>query len=167
MLKTTMSSKQLRGICLVVIAFGCNTFAYSQSATFSHSSRTVYKCDSAGKISYSDEPCQGAKKLDVQPSRGFNRSTGRELIGADVGRERQREVFAEAVKPLTGMTSEQFAIHSRRMQLESNARSECQALDRQLSIAEQEEKAAVGGARMDSVRRELFVMRKRSRDLRC
>lgn len=67
--------------------------------------RTVYKCSINGKVVYTDDPCLGAQKVDVEPTRGLNKSTGRELSGADVSRERRRETFAEGVKPITGMTA--------------------------------------------------------------
>lgn len=34
------------------------------------SSRTVFKCEVAGKVVYSDTPCLGASKVDVEPTRG-------------------------------------------------------------------------------------------------
>jgi hypothetical protein len=47
-------------------------------------SRTAFKCEVAGKVVYSDSPCLGAQKIDVEPTRGLNKSTGRKLIGYDV-----------------------------------------------------------------------------------
>jgi hypothetical protein len=58
----------------------------------------VFKCENGGKTFYSDSPCLGAKKIDVEPTRGLNKSTGSERTGKDVSREMQREQFAEAVK---------------------------------------------------------------------
>ena len=82
--------------------------AFAQS-TLPPTSRTVYKCNEKGKTVYSDAPCLGATKVDVEPTRGFNKDTGREIIGTDVRREQHRELMADAFKPLTGLTAEQCA----------------------------------------------------------
>ena len=89
---------------IAVFAFGYSVSAHSQTGTFPYPSRMVYKCEVAGKVVYSGEPCQGARKLDIAPSRGLNKSTGRELTGSDVTREKHREMTGEALKPLTGKT---------------------------------------------------------------
>jgi hypothetical protein len=128
--------------------------------------RNVYKCEVGGKITYSDDPCEGAKRLQVEPSRGLNKSTGRELLGKDVAEERRREQLAEAVKPLTGMTVEQFGAETRRTNLSSAAKRECALLDRDLPALERRESLATGESK-DEVQRKLFDMRKRFRELRC
>lgn len=58
-------------------------------------SRTVYRCEDGNKVLYSDSPCLSAKKVDVEPTRGLNKSTGREQIGQDVRREKHNEQMAE------------------------------------------------------------------------
>lgn len=65
-------------------------------------SRTVYKCEVGGKVHYSDSPCVGAQKVDVTPTRGMNKSAGRQLTGSDVRREVFREQLSDAVRPITG-----------------------------------------------------------------
>lgn len=129
--------------------------------------RTVYKCEDGKKIYYSDSPCVGATKVDVTPTRGLNKSTGKEAVGADVRREQTREQIAEAVRPLTGMSSQQFDRSGRRMKLSADAQQECRRLDRTLPLAEQAERAAQGSPALKSAQVRLFNLRKRFRDIRC
>lgn len=55
------------------------------------------------KMVYSDSPCLGAQKIDVEGTRGLSKSSGCEQVGNDVRREQHRETFADAIRPLTGM----------------------------------------------------------------
>jgi hypothetical protein len=80
-------------------------------------SRTMYKCKVNGTTTYSDMPCLGAEKLEVEPTRGVSKLSGSERIGSDVSRERWREGLAEAVRPITGMDAKQFATFGRCNQL--------------------------------------------------
>ena len=102
-------------------------------------SRTVYKCIVAGKSVYSDAPCLGAQRIDVEPTRGLDASSGRAQVGADVARERQREALADALKPLTGMNAKQMDTFGRRTKLAADAQRECGALDGAVSDAERDE----------------------------
>jgi hypothetical protein len=130
-------------------------------------SRTVYKCTANGKTHYSDAPCLGAQKVDVEPTRGLNRLSDRERTGADVQRERQREMFAEAVRPITGMSNEQFDRAARRSRLPPEQQKLCQQLDRQLPTAEQKERLAHDATERTAAQSELFHLRKTYRDSRC
>ena len=129
-------------------------------------SRTVFKCDVAGKTVYSDSPCLGAQKINIEPTRGLNKSSGRELIGADVRRELQREMFTDAVRPITGMDAKQFETRGRRMKLTPEAQRECQHLDSQISVAEKEETLAKQPLLAD-IQEQLFRKRNRFRELGC
>jgi hypothetical protein len=44
---------------------------------------------------FSDEPCVGARRIDVEPTRGFDKITGRERIGRDVEREKRPEALVK------------------------------------------------------------------------
>src|SRR5665213_1158417 len=66
-------------------------------------SRTVYKCTDGGRVTYSDAPCLGAKKLEIEPTRGLNQVSGKERVGPDVRQELQHEQLVNAVKPVTGL----------------------------------------------------------------
>ena len=114
-------------------------FSFAQ-ITMPAPSHTVFKCQVAGKVVYSDSPCFGAQKIDVEPTRSLNKSTGRELLGSDAIQEKQREAIAIAIKPITGMDAKQFGAFGRRMNLTSEAQKECKRPDVKNPIAEQEEK---------------------------
>lgn len=129
-------------------------------------SRTMYKCKVNGTTTYSDTPCLGATRLEIEPSRGVSKLSGKERLGNDVVNERHREMLAEAIRPLSGMDAKQYATFSRRYQLPSSAQRECRALDQELPLVEQEEKHAAQSALRD-VQMRLFVMRKRFQELGC
>ena len=130
-------------------------------------SRTVYKCEDGKKVYYSDSPCLGATKVDVTPTRGLNKSTGRELVGADVRHEQTREQFADAIRPMTGMSPQQLDKFGRRLQLTGDAQRQCRELDRELLQAEQAKRSAQDPTQVKSVQVRLFALRKQYRELRC
>jgi hypothetical protein len=129
-------------------------------------SRTVYKCNMAGKIVYSDDPCKGAEKLEIEPTRGIDSASGRKAVGADVQREKYREIMADALKPLTGMDAKQLDSHGRRQKLPKAAQHECGNLDRAIVAAERQEAQVAGKDRVE-VQDRLFQQRQRFRELRC
>ncbi|MGO4476131.1 hypothetical protein AB4Z32_07730 [Massilia sp. 2TAF26] len=152
-------------ICL----FGTYTLSTATGAsaqTLHAPSRTLYKCKEQGKLTYSDSPCLGAEKLEVEPTRGVNKLSGEKRVGPDVRRELEREMFAEMVRPLTGMSNKQFEVEVRRVKLPWVAQQECRRLDQDLVTTENEEKRAAQNALRD-VQARLFLMRQRFRELRC
>lgn len=136
------------------------------TTSLSAPSRTVYKCNVNGNVAYSDEPCLGAERLTIQPTRGLNKSTGRELTGTDVSRERQHEAFVDAVKPLTGMNEDQFDTFARRQRLAPRAKAECIGLARAIAAAEADERTT-NGPSLAAVQRELYSRRKQFKELGC
>lgn len=148
--------------------------ASSHAQPLPPASRTVFKCDLNGKVSYSDAPCPGAQRIEVQPTRGLNKSTGTERVGSDVQQERFHEAFAEGLKPITGMTPEQLKKAGQRAQLAPQAQHECSQLDRALPAAEKEEAALLRQARSEArdtglkqAQTRLLLQRQRARELRC
>ena len=129
-------------------------------------SRTLFKCQDKGKIIYSDSPCLGAEKLEVEPARGVNKLSGKTRTGPDVQNEIHREMMAEAIRPLTGLSAKQFEVEVRRYKLPGAAQQECRRLDQDLASTELEEKHTAQNALRD-VQARLFVMRQRFRELRC
>ena len=129
-------------------------------------SRTVYKCEIDGRTLYADAPCLGAVKVDVEPTRGMNKSTGKERIGKDVQREHLDEGLAEVMKPLTGMDAKQSATFERRLKLAPEARLERSRLDRALAVREAEEATAQQSERIAAQQR-LFEARARFHALEC
>jgi hypothetical protein len=129
-------------------------------------SRTMYKCTENKVVSYSDKPCLGAERLVVVPTRGVNKLSGKERIGPDVQAEHRREMFAEAIRPLTGMTPAQFEVQRHCYRLGSAAQAECRQLDPILLQTEAAEAAADKSAR-PAVQQHLFILRKRYTELGC
>ena len=73
----------------LAIAVACIAVSVNaQAPKLPNPSRTVFKCQVAGKVVYSDDPCLGAQRIDVQPTRGLDKSSGRQKSGADVDREK-------------------------------------------------------------------------------
>lgn len=129
-------------------------------------SRTVYRCDDGNKVLYSDTPCLGAKKVDVEPTRGLNKSTGREQIGQDVRREKHNEQMAEALRPIFNETPEQRATRLKRFKLAPSAKAECARLDAEMPQLEAKERSAKGET-LGTVQRELLASRTRFQKLGC
>jgi len=129
-------------------------------------SRTMYKCTVNKVTAYSDKPCLGAERLTVTPTRGVNKLSGTERIGKDVQDERIREMWADAFRPISGMTREEYDVFRRRHQLSAGAQQECRRLDPSLLQLEAMEKAADKAAKA-TVQRDLFILRQRFTELRC
>lgn len=138
----------------------------AQSSTLSKPARTVYKCNINGKVAYSDDPCVGAQRIDVEPTRGLNKTTGSEVTGKDVSLEKQREQFADVVKPLTGLTPKQLEVQTRRYNLSPENNAECNKLDVSIAENEAQERTAQANAK-PPIQHSLFVQRKRFRELKC
>jgi hypothetical protein len=143
----------------------CST-ALAQPSTLPQPTRTVFKCEVNGNVVYSDEPCVGAKRVDVEPTRGLNRSTGREVVGKDVARETQSALLSEAIRPITGMSAERFEVEKRRVYLAPEIKTECNRLDAGISSGERQE-AILLGAEKAVVQQHLYSMRKRYREAKC
>ena len=129
-------------------------------------SRTVYKCEDGKKVNYSDSPCLGAKKVDVEPTRGLNKSSGREQVGQDVRREKNNELMAEALRPILNETPDQRAMRHKRFKLEPSAKTECAQLDVQIPLLEAREPSATSG-NAATIERVLLASRTRFQTLRC
>jgi hypothetical protein len=153
--------------CAAAVPLLCAVaFGIAQAQKLPPTSRTVYRCEVASKTVYSDAPCLGARKIDVEPTRGLSKSSGRELVGADVQREHNREIFAEAVRPLTGLDAKQLQVQGRRMKLTASEQGECRRLDADIPAAEFEEKNA-SKQTITEVQLRLLNLRKRSQVLAC
>lgn len=150
---------------LFALALAAPTAGWSQSLP--PASRTVYKCEQQGRVVYSDSPCLGAQKLEIEPTRGLNASSGRERTGPDVQREKQRELVAEAVRPLTGMEARELDRQGRRMQLPAASQRACRSLDQSIPALEQREMRAPAGTSRQAVQQELLAARAAFRQHRC
>jgi len=153
-----------RWVCAITLGVIAPGAVFAQ--TLPPPSRTVFKCDVAGKVVYSDSPCLGASKIDAEPTRGANLITGKTMTGADVRRERSREQVAEALHPITGMNAKQLDSAGRRTKLSADSQSQCLTLDRQILAMENEEANATGSNRT-VVQARLLTLRQQFRTLRC
>jgi hypothetical protein len=148
--------------------------AQAQTSPFPAPSRTVFKCQVQGKVAYSDQPCLGAQRIDVEPTRGLDKSSGQTKTGADVRNERFSEQVAEAIRPLTGMDAAQYAIEKRRIKLPASAKAECARLDRSIAVDEATERQAQRSAdrsperaALPELQRRLLAQRVQQRSLVC
>ena len=130
-------------------------------------SRTIYKCEVAGKIAYTDVPCLGAKRLDVVPARGVDKLSGTSRVGATVAREYHQENMARIWKPLSGMNEQQYATAVRRQALDAGAQRECRALE--AAIVDNERIEQLGPARESAkaLQHDTLNLRQRYHELRC
>jgi hypothetical protein len=128
--------------------------------------KPVYRCESAGQVSYSHAPCLGAKEVDVTPTQGLDKNSGKSRKGHDVLRHEQQGQIADALKPLLGMTPEQYRVHHRRSKLSPADRRECQRLDddmyQRTQRVNRSEKVDRGDAELD-----LYKTRQRFNALNC
>lgn len=153
----------MNSVILVAAAFGLQA---ASAQSLPPPSRTVFKCDSDGKTYYSDSPCLGAKRIDVEPTRGLNKTTGGEKVGRDVSREIQREQIATAVKPIIGLDPKGFEVFGRRQKLNTDSQRRCQSLDMALPNLERQEAQAPSSAR-HQLQAEFLNMRAEYRRLGC
>lgn len=147
---------------LIAVAASTSTWAQALPPP----SRTVFKCEAGGKVIYSDSPCLGAKKMEIEATRGVSKLSGSDRVGNDVRHERHRELIAEALKPLTGMDARQMDTYGRRLKLDPESRTECRELDDKLPRLEERERLSTG-QQLAAVQRGLFTLRLRYRELDC
>lgn len=157
----------LKLTCLTGVVTAFAMVAGSMAQSLPPPSRTVFKCEEGGRVRYSDAPCLGATKIDIEPTRGMNKSSGSERTGPDVYRERQREIFAEAVRPLTGMDRKQLDQAALRSKLTPAVQRECQRLDREILTAEQAERTVSSQGQRSAAQARTFDLRKSSRGFGC
>lgn len=98
--------------------------AFAQTIKVPPTSRTVFKCKVDGKVVYSDNPCLGAEVLNIQPTRGMNQSTGKEVTGRDLMIEKSHEAFVQAIQPVTGMNQQEFDMARRRVNMSGPQKAE-------------------------------------------
>ncbi len=120
-----------------------------------------------GKVSYSHEPCVGAKALDTTPTQGLDKSSGKSRKGPDVRKAEHDRAMSEALRPITGLEHEQRQTLHRRFKLSHAAKLECALLDSRLASQETNERTATTPQDLQTAQQSLFESRKRFRDLRC
>jgi hypothetical protein len=155
----------MRTYCVVVLFAAAGLSAAANAQRLPPTSRTVFKCEVAGKVVYSDEPCPAAKRLEIEPTRGLT-TTGKEGKGADVRHEIYREQIGEAVRPVTGMNPTQFEVARKRVYLAPEVQRECRRLDASMPLSEAREREAKG-TELTQVQSDLLGQRKRFKALKC
>ena len=160
------ANKTLPAILSVLFLAASAAAVFAQATKLPPPTRTVYKCVVNGKTTFSDEPCLGAEKIQVEPTRGVDKSTGITRKGADVRHEELKEALAEVYKPLTGMNAKELDATQRRLMLEPAARLECAQLDQRIAVGESDERSATGSQRT-AAQRQLLLDRQQHRRLGC
>ena len=128
--------------------------------------KPVYRCEAAGRVSYSHAPCVGAKEVDTTPTQGLDKMSGKSRKGRDVQRHEHDGQKAQALKPLLGMTPEQYRVHHRRSRLKPADQNACTHLDADLPGLVQRA-AHASGAERAAADLGLYQARKRFNDLDC
>ena len=100
-----VSVRSIVAVALAVLAASMATQVVAQKLP--KPSRDVYKCELDGRVVYTDTPCLGASKVNVEPTRGLDSMSGKKITGADVRRERTNEAVAEAYKPIFNEAAQQ------------------------------------------------------------
>lgn len=160
-LQPYISMRSLTLFSLLSLIYGA---VYSQSLP--PPGRTIYKCEQGKRVVYTDEPCVGAKALDIVVPRGMDKLSGQQRTGEDVRNEIHREGMAEALRPLTGMTAEQFKTATRRQRLSNPAQAQCRHLDLIMPQAEARERGVTGEA-LRQAQLELYKLRKQYKLIGC
>lgn len=127
----------------------------------------VYRCESQGKVSYSDAPCVGAQVIDATPTQGMDRMSGKSSKGKEVRREEFRQLMDDALRPLTGKSNEEMRVLRKRAMQAPQDRQRCFALDRRLPELEAAAATGAEGPRKAQADVELYKARKQFFDLKC
>ena len=145
---------------------GSLAFTACLSMAFPVIAQQVYRCEVNGKISYSHEPCLGAKAIDTTPTQGMDKMTGKSQKGADVQRDEHRRLVGNISSTITGLSPETHMRLAHRYALPRTAQAECAAWDLRLPSLEQ---ASVKASPRDKEQAEIDLLkaRKAFRDLRC
>lgn len=126
----------------------------------------VYRCDTNGKVAYSDAPCVGAKVIDATPTQGADRMAGGSRKGREVQRDEYTTVLDNAMRPLHGMSHDEMNVVRKRFSLPGRTQQACARLDNDLPTLEASSGSASGEAKARADV-DLYKARKRFFDLKC
>jgi hypothetical protein len=126
----------------------------------------VYRCETNGRVAYSDAPCVGAKVIDATPNQGVDKMSGQSRKGTDVRRTEMNNAFDDALKPLTGRSRSEMEVLRRRARLPAQDQAECARLDHQLPGLEAGASSSDIKVRAETEVR-LYQLRKSFFDLKC
>ncbi len=138
-----------------MLIIAASFFASIASTAEAQSRAPTYKCETAGKVTYSDNPCVGAKLVDTSPTQGLSKLSGQTRKGADVQRVENNAAMAEALKPVFNESASERAKRHARAKMTTAEKLDCDKLDGLIK----------GGNGSDDVK--LYQDRKRFKDLKC
>jgi hypothetical protein len=146
----------------MVMAISCISYAAMDK------SKTIYKCMQGKKVIYTDEPCIGGTEPEIVPTQGLDKESGKSLKGKDVQALERREIWHENfMKPLTGMSREEYKILTERMKLPPKDKEECYKLDSKLINDKEALKTSIDKTTREQRELNLFETRKRFKSLKC
>lgn len=126
----------------------------------------VYRCETAGKVSYSDAPCVGAKVIDATPTQGVDKMAGQSRKGREVQRDEFNRQLDGAIRPLTGRSHDDMNVMRKRVHLPAKDQQQCARLDGLLPTIEADALAARGEAKARADV-DLYKARKQFFGLKC
>ena len=126
----------------------------------------VYRCEVNGKVSYSNEPCQGAKVVNTTPAQSSDRTSGQQRKDMDALKAELERNNATKTRALAAKTPEDPEVAKRRENLTPLAKHSCSLLDQ--SLPQLRENAAHGTPEnKEKADIQLYKARKAFQDLRC
>jgi hypothetical protein len=134
--------------------------------TLASAAQPVYRCETAGKVSYSDSPCVGAQVIDATPNEGVDKMSGKSRKSSALQRTELNRAMDDALKPLTGKSRDEMDVLRHRVRLSSQEQMECARLDRQLPSLESDTQTRDTKTKAEADVR-LYQTRKRYFDLKC
>ena len=117
---------------------------------------------------FSDEPCLGAKRVDVQPTQGMDKWSGKSRKGEEVRRNEHHRQLDKVTRPLHGRTHEEMNVQRRRTgnHLTPAEHARCAVLDQRLKTHEAREQD-VAGESLARTQQGLLELRREYRALGC
>lgn len=144
-------------LLFLTVLLSASGFAYAEA---------VYKCTDNGKVSYSNEPCLGAQRVDTMATRGLDKMSGVQRSGTDVQAEKHNETMERAVQSVIGKNYRRERAIKRQYHSAFD-KLQCERLDGQIEALEKEENFIKNKVQLEILQAELFQRRKAFKDLDC
>ena len=129
-------------------------------------SQQVYRCEANGKVTYSHEPCLGAKAIDTTPTQSTDKTSAQHKKDMDALKAELDRSNAANVRPLASKAPDDPEVAKRRENLTPLAKHSCSLLDQALPQLRQN---AAQGSTEEKTKAiaQLHKARKAFQDLRC
>src|SRR6218665_1642293 len=145
--------------------------AFAIGSTCHAASNTVYRCEQGGKVIYTDEPCMNAKEVDVTPTEGMNKWSGKERVAPALqnrqATELRRKELGKALRPLTGQDDEKWQESLKHESRPAETRNECRRLDNLIPALKESAAGAARSGDKQNAETALYNARNRFKDLKC